>query len=165
MAVRFRSHLRLRECLLALLSALSVLLLTAPAAGAHRPLPRPPRPGPPPVHVQPSYLALGDSLAFGYSQAKFNSHFPEESPADFETGYVNDFGDVLKLFSPGLQIVNDGCPGETTESFINGPCAYQLGFPCTILTAAGRAPRSSPTRSPTSARTGGASPDHDRHRR
>ena len=26
-------------------------------------------------------------------------------------------------------IVNDGCPGETTDSFINGPCQYQLAFP------------------------------------
>jgi lysophospholipase L1-like esterase len=125
MAVRFRSQLRLSGLRLALLSAFSVLLFAAPA-GAHRPLPSPPRPTPPPrpVQVQPSYLALGDSLAFGYSQAKFNSLFPNENPADFETGYVNDFADVLKRFRPDLQIVNDGCPGETTESFIHGPCAY-----------------------------------------
>ena len=31
---------------------------------------------------------------------------------------------MLKLFDPRLQLVNDGCPGETTESFIHGPCAY-----------------------------------------
>jgi lysophospholipase L1-like esterase len=131
MAVRFLSHLRLGRSQV-LLSACSVALLAALAlvasAGARVPRPTPPRPTPP-VHVQPSYLALGDSLAFGYSQAKFDSLFPEENPADFETGYVNDFGDVLKLFDPGLQIVNDGCPGETTESFIKGPCAYQLEFP------------------------------------
>jgi lysophospholipase L1-like esterase len=28
-----------------------------------------------------------------------------------------------------VRIVNDGCPGETTDSFINGPCQYQLAFP------------------------------------
>jgi lysophospholipase L1-like esterase len=93
----------------------------------------PPVPTRPPVHTRPpaptSYLALGDSLAFGYSQAKFDELLPTENPADFETGYVNVFGDVLKAFDPGLQIVNDGCPGETTESFIKGPCAYQLEFP------------------------------------
>ncbi len=132
MAVRFRSHLlwlgRRRMALLGVLSVvLSAAALLAGSAGARgpagpsRPSYRPPAPT--------SYLALGDSLAFGYSQAKFNEHFPEENPADFETGYVNDFGDVLKLFNPGLQIVNDGCPGETTESLIKGPCDYQLEFP------------------------------------
>ncbi|HTA15446.1 MAG TPA: SGNH/GDSL hydrolase family protein, partial [Solirubrobacteraceae bacterium] len=35
----------------------------------------------------------------------------------------------LRLADRGLQIVNDGCPGETTESFIKGPCEYQLAFP------------------------------------
>jgi lysophospholipase L1-like esterase len=79
--------------------------------------------------VPTSYLALGDSLAFGYSQARFDELYPDENPADYETGYVNDFADVLKVFDPGLQIVNDGCPGETTESFIKGPCDYQLEFP------------------------------------
>ena len=84
-----------------------------------------------PWHSSPqvSYLALGDSLAFGYSQAKFNSLFPNENPAAFNTGYVDDFGKVLGFGDRNLQIVNDGCPGETTESFIKGPCEYQLAFP------------------------------------
>jgi lysophospholipase L1-like esterase len=145
MAVRFRSHPLLGGCLLALVALLSILLL-APAAGArapHRqaqhaaqrggagrwPRPQPPHPGPRPPRLQQTYLALGDSLAFGYSKAKFEDLYPNENPADFETGYVNDFGDVLRFFQPGLQIVNDGCPGETTESFIKGPCAYQLAYP------------------------------------
>ncbi len=149
MAVRSRSHLRLGGLSLALAILLATLLsflLIAPAAGArgsrpdrphthygsHAPTPRPPAPRPPtprPPLPQPSYLALGDSLAFGYSEARFNSLAPEENPAGFDTGYVDDFGKVLKLFSPRLQIVNDGCPGETTESFIKGPCLYQLKFP------------------------------------
>ncbi len=132
MTVRFRSHLRLvggRPALatalwtrLALVMALCALLgaLLAAPAGAHRPLPLAPRPLP----QSTSYLALGDSLAFGYSQAKFDELLPTVPPADFETGYVNDFANVLKLFDPRLQLVNDGCPGETTESFIHGPCAY-----------------------------------------
>jgi lysophospholipase L1-like esterase len=84
-----------------------------------------------PGHPSPqiSYLALGDSLAFGYSEAKFDELYPEENPADYDTGYVDDFAHVLKLGDPNLQVINDGCPGETTESFINGPCAYQLEFP------------------------------------
>jgi lysophospholipase L1-like esterase len=90
------------------------------------------KPGSPPKrHPGPqiSYLALGDSLAFGYSEAKFDELYPEENPADYDTGYVDDFAHVLKLGDPNLQVINDGCPGETTESFINGPCAYQLEFP------------------------------------
>ncbi|HXA53891.1 MAG TPA: SGNH/GDSL hydrolase family protein [Solirubrobacteraceae bacterium] len=117
-----------------LLAAALLALVCAAPAGAHRwgharPAHTPPawshsawsgsRPPAP-----TSYLALGDSLAFGYSQARFDELFPEESPADFESGYVNVFGGVLKVFHPGLQIVNDGCPGETTESFVKGPCPY-----------------------------------------
>jgi lysophospholipase L1-like esterase len=87
------------------------------------------RPEPPHPSQQLSYLALGDSLAFGYSEAKFDGLYPEENPADYDTGYVDDFAHVLKLRNPSLQVINDGCPGETTESFIAGPCAYQLSFP------------------------------------
>jgi lysophospholipase L1-like esterase len=83
----------------------------------------------PPAHPQLTYLALGDSLAFGYSQAKFNSLLPTEPASAYDTGYVDDFGKVLGLFEPGVQIVNDGCPGETTESFIKGPCAYGELYP------------------------------------
>lgn len=82
--------------------------------------------GSPPAQT---YLALGDSLAFGYSEKRFEENLPDENPVAFETGYVNDFAEALRFGDPGLQIVNDGCPGETTESFINGPCAYQLEFP------------------------------------
>jgi lysophospholipase L1-like esterase len=97
--------------------------------------PSPGHGGPPPGHKMPghgspqtSYLALGDSLAFGYSLAKFESLLPTENPADYNTGYVDDFAHVLKLGNPKLQVINDGCPGETTESFIKGPCEYQLAF-------------------------------------
>ncbi|HEX4116064.1 MAG TPA: SGNH/GDSL hydrolase family protein [Solirubrobacteraceae bacterium] len=92
--------------------------------------------GPPPGQKGPghgfpqaSYLALGDSLAFGYSQAKFEKLFPNENPAEYDTGYVDDFARLLKLGNPKLQVINDGCPGETTESFIKGPCEYQLAYP------------------------------------
>jgi lysophospholipase L1-like esterase len=141
MTVTLRSHLRLGRRRLALLGVLSVVLcaaalLTGPAGAGARGLGGPTRPGfRPPVPT--SYLALGDSLAFGYSQAKFDELYPDENPADYETGYVNDFANVLKVFDPGLQIVNDGCPGETTESLIKGPCAYQLEFPLHHPYAAG----------------------------
>lgn len=75
------------------------------------------------------YLALGDSLAFGYSEKRFEENLPEENPKNFETGYANNFADVLSVIQPNLQLVNDGCPGETSESFIKGPCEYQLKYP------------------------------------
>lgn len=113
MSSRSRLHGWRLGCLPALL--ISLALCAAPSAGA--------------ANGQRSYLALGDSLAFGYSQAKFNSLFPNENPAAYDTGYVDDFGRVLTLLNPRLKVVNDGCPGETTDSFINGPCQYQLAFP------------------------------------
>jgi lysophospholipase L1-like esterase len=97
------------------LIALAALTL-APTAGAHK-------------SRQATYLALGDSLAFGYSQAKFNELFPTEPASAYDTGYVDDFGHVLRIFQPGVQTINDGCPGETTDSFIKGPCEYGLAFP------------------------------------
>jgi lysophospholipase L1-like esterase len=92
-----------------------VLLLPAPGAGAVKP--------------QRTYLALGDSLAFGYSQARFEEELPGENPAAFDTGYVDDFGRFLLKTQRDTAIVNDGCPGETTDWFIEGPCEYQLAFP------------------------------------
>lgn len=68
----------------------------------------------------PTYLALGDSLAYGYHAAQFASEYPNINPASFDAGYVNDFGAALKLVNPKLQIINDGCPGETTETLISG---------------------------------------------
>ncbi len=113
--------------LAAVLCMVLYALLPAPSAAAwggqgHRDH----RHGSPNVHT---YLALGDSLAFGYSQKRFEENLPEENPAAFETGYVNDFADALRLVDPKLKVVNDGCPGETTESMINGPCSYQLEYP------------------------------------
>ncbi len=115
MVVRYRSH---RLWLGLFVALLGWALMVSPVRAVARPAP-----------AQPTYLALGDSLAFGYSQAKFNSLYPDENPAAYDTGYVDDFGKVLEIFSRRLAIVNDGCPGETTDSFISGPCAYQLSFP------------------------------------
>jgi lysophospholipase L1-like esterase len=78
------------------------------------------------------YLALGDSLAFGFEQAKFVGELQTGTynPATFNTGYVDDFAEMLRTVDPGITTVNYGCPGETTLSFITGPCAYQaLGTP------------------------------------
>jgi hypothetical protein len=72
--------------------------------------------------VKDTYLALGDSLAFGYSQQLFNENEKlGESPTAFEHGYANDYFNLVNA-KKEIQLVNDGCPGETSASLIgNGP--------------------------------------------
>jgi len=86
--------------------AAAAALTFVPSAGAAR--------------VGSTYLALGDSLAYGFHEAQFAEEFPNVKPATFEEGYVDDFADLLKLVNPKLTLINDGCPGETTESLIHG---------------------------------------------
>jgi lysophospholipase L1-like esterase len=95
-----------------------------------------------------SYLGLGDSLAFGYTQQKFEENFPTESPTAFEEGYVSILGKKLhkleKEAGNNLSTVNLGCPGELSDGLIGhnealgggagaefNPCAYHnvTGFP------------------------------------
>lgn len=126
---------RLIGCLTALVVLSAVVF--APAASAAKP--------------ETTYLALGDSLAFGYTQEKFEVNFPNEPTSLYEAGYAHFFAKKLRSSSvkfaenlTGLVEVNNGCPGETTDSLIgNGPlgahldptgtspCGYhsQLGFP------------------------------------
>jgi lysophospholipase L1-like esterase len=107
MSALYRFRARLLVCLVAL-AAFGTLAL-APAAGAKS--------------SPTTYLALGDSLAYGYHAAQFQEELKSKGfaeAANFNDGYVNDFGAALKLFNPKLQIVNDGCPGETTETMIHG---------------------------------------------
>lgn len=119
--IRWSAALGLIAALLLLLYALYVLM-PAPSAAAGE--------GRSHSDATPqTYLALGDSLAFGYSQSRFEANYPGESPEAFETGYVNDFGAFLERLRPNVQIVNDGCPGETTDSLIEGPCLYGEAYP------------------------------------
>lgn len=100
-----------------------------------------------------SYIALGDSLAFGYSQEQYNLHEAQGDPVGkwFEDGYVNYlwkkidkpvYDEGTRLPRP-MNLENLGCPGETSSSLIgNGlvgailesfphpatteaPCAYE----------------------------------------
>lgn len=72
------------------------------------------------AHAAPSYLgpkhyymAIGDSLAFGYQ--------PDLNWAD---GYSTDFANQMEA-SHGLgEYDNLACPGETTVTFLNGGCPY-----------------------------------------
>jgi hypothetical protein len=70
--------------------------------------------------VHSTYIALGDSLAFGYSQQLFNENLATgENPAGFEHGYASDYlAEINKVSARPFQLVNYGCPGETTGSLI-----------------------------------------------
>lgn len=58
------------------------------------------------------YLALGDSLAFGF-----------QPDLNFDDGYADDFYSNLK--SHGVHsLANMACPGETSVTFLNGNCPY-----------------------------------------
>jgi lysophospholipase L1-like esterase len=99
---------RLVGCLLALvaLTAMVVAPSVASAAGKKE------------KTAKRTYLALGDSLAFGYSQQLFNeTEKLGAPPTAFEHGYTNDYLGLINAEGK-LQLVNNGCPGETSESFI-----------------------------------------------
>jgi lysophospholipase L1-like esterase len=63
------------------------------------------------VSGEPGYLALGDSIAFGYRPLPSFADY--RNPAAF-TAYPEDVARALKL-----NLVNAACPGETTASMIN----------------------------------------------
>jgi lysophospholipase L1-like esterase len=104
---------RLRSRLAAAAVALLAVLPAAPAAAC-----------PPPVFTPPRryYLALGDSLAFGFTTAKAQAGRPASA---FDTGYVDVFAARLARLRPGITTVNYGCPGESTVSFLAGPCIWR----------------------------------------
>lgn len=71
---------------------------------------------------QPTYLALGDSLAVGVQ--------PNASGTDVPTpyGYADDLYAQLKMRMPTLSLAKLGCSGETTLSMIQGGCGnYPVG--------------------------------------
>jgi lysophospholipase L1-like esterase len=58
------------------------------------------------------YLALGDSLAFGF-----------QPDLNFDNGYTTDFFNNLRGHGT-KHIANMACPGETSVTFLNGKCPY-----------------------------------------
>jgi lysophospholipase L1-like esterase len=72
------------------------------------------------------YLALGDSLAYGMQVGKLRRQIDAQavSAEAFNSGYVDILAAQLRTLEPGLQVVNLACPGETSTSFVAGPCAF-----------------------------------------
>jgi len=68
------------------------------------------------------YLALGDSITFGYQEARIEAEVKATgtvNPADFTTGVANDYLRILQILRPGIQLVNYACPGETSTQFVS----------------------------------------------
>jgi lysophospholipase L1-like esterase len=58
------------------------------------------------------YLALGDSLAYGY-----------QPNGTYNQGYADDFYANLQAHGTS-HFTNLGCPGETSTTFMKGGCPY-----------------------------------------
>ena len=74
------------------------------------------------------YLALGDSLAYGYQAAKFRAEFPNVIPSTFDTGYVDVLGSWLQSLKRPIDTTNFGCPGESSDSFRFGGRGAATGY-------------------------------------
>jgi lysophospholipase L1-like esterase len=81
---------------------------------------------PRPVFTPPQryYLALGDSIAYGIQPDKVRAGLP---PSGFDTGYVDVFAAHLRQVAPKIRVVNYGCPGESTRTFLAGGCPWLGG--------------------------------------
>jgi len=72
------------------------------------------------------YLSLGDSMAFGM---QFDRLFEmldagTYTPDAFDTGYSDVLAEHMQSLRPGQQMVNLSCPGESTDTMINGGCSF-----------------------------------------
>jgi lysophospholipase L1-like esterase len=78
---------------------------------------------PRPVYQPPQsyYLALGDSIAYGFQPGRANAGARASA---FDTGYVDLFAARLRTLSPKIKVVNYGCPGESTVTFTRGGCPW-----------------------------------------
>ena len=67
------------------------------------------------------YLALGDSLTYGFQPDKVSAGL---RPAGFHSGFVDVFAARLRAQAPKIEVVNYGCPGESTITFTRGGCPW-----------------------------------------
>jgi lysophospholipase L1-like esterase len=71
-----------------------------------------------PIYAPPGkyYLAVGDSLGWGYQGARVSAAIAtgKLNPKSFNTGYVDDFYRMLKQIAPDIGLANFSCPGQTS---------------------------------------------------
>ena len=77
------------------------------------------------------YLSLGDSGAFGFQEGRLIAMLDAGTytPDGFNTGYTDVLAARMHQFRPDQQTVNMSCPGETTDTMINGGCEFTLPDP------------------------------------
>jgi len=81
----------------------TLILLVVPAFAAN------PQPG--------TYLALGDSVAFGMNPLLFPPYSFQTPTSSQFVGFPEAFAKFTNL--PATNLVNAACPGETSDSFLN----------------------------------------------
>jgi lysophospholipase L1-like esterase len=96
-----------RVAVLAVVTALFGAVFAGPAAAARRPVTSPP------LVAGSTYLALGDSVTFGYQESNVIPK-PNYANARSFLAYPEHIARELKV-----KVVNAACPGETTASLIN----------------------------------------------
>jgi lysophospholipase L1-like esterase len=114
---------RTRRSLLAIsavaaLGVSAVVAAPALASAAHHP-----RHHSAPVRPGSSYLALGDSVSFGYREPA-NLPTPDYTNAANFVGFPENVGSAL-----GLRVANAACSGETSGSLVS---ATQLSYACRV---------------------------------
>jgi lysophospholipase L1-like esterase len=72
------------------------------------------------------YLSLGASTGFGLQLNKLFALLDAGTytPDAFNTGYTDDFAAQMRQIRPDQQVENLSCPGETTDTMINGGCFF-----------------------------------------
>ena len=103
-------------CCIATGTAADAATAARPSSAAH-PAQSPSRWGPPGGADYDYYLALGDSLAWGFQ--------PNSAGAGIKTGhgYADDLASYLRQHGDrDLKYVNLSCPGETTGTMLDGGC-------------------------------------------
>ena len=68
-------------------------------------------------------MALGDSLSTGFQPTLSGDGIETQS------GYVDDIYAAEHRYSPDLQLVEFGCPGDTSTSLMTGIGNYALPAP------------------------------------
>ncbi|WP_375485043.1 SGNH/GDSL hydrolase family protein [uncultured Jatrophihabitans sp.] len=107
----------------AALAASAVVAAPAFASGSHHPAHHPAHHRVHPVRPGSSYLALGDSVSFGYREPA-NLPTPDYPDASTFVGFPENVGSAL-----GLRVANASCPGETSGSLVS---ASELSYACRL---------------------------------
>ena len=122
-----RSALRVRTAIAAVVAGVLTLAF-APAATAADP------PGSSGSHAPRYYVALGDSLAFGWQPTATD---PTNRPA---TGYGDFVYSALRQDLPNLQHIKLACPGESTVTMVFGGSACGYDQDASVVAGAGDFP-------------------------